>query len=243
MISSFFHTVVYQPMYNALAFIIGFVPGADVGIAVILLTIVVRLILFPLAFSATRTQMAMREIDPELKKLREELKDNKEELARKTMTLFREHKINPFASFLFLLIQLPIIIGLYAVFRIESSSLSFDQTILYPFVHAPEGASLIFLGLIDLAGKSILLALIVAATQFAYSRLMMPKAPQATGKAFQDDLSKSMHIQMRYVFPIVIGFIAYATNGVIALYFIVSNLFGIVQELVVKRHHGKRQGS
>jgi YidC/Oxa1 family membrane protein insertase len=230
-------------MYNALALIVSYVPGADVGIAVILLTVVVRLILFPLAYSATRTQMAMREIDPELKRIREELKENKEELAKKTMALFREHKINPFASIFFLLIQLPIIIGLYSVFYVEGKSFIFDPALLYSFVHAPEHVSLVFLNIIDLAGKSIILAVIVAATQFLYSRLMMPTAPQTTGKSFQDDLSRSMHLQMRYVFPIVIGVIAYATNGVIALYFVVSNLFGIMQELVVKRHHGERKGS
>ena len=93
---------------------------------------------------------------------------------------------------------------------------------------------MVFLGLIDLAGKSVLLAAIVVVTQFLYARLMMPSAPATTGKSFQDDLSKSMHLQMRYLFPIVLGVIAYATNGIIALYFIVSNLFGILQELVVR---------
>lgn len=243
--ASFFHTAIYQPIYNALAFIIGVVPGGDIGIAIILITILVRLVLFPLSLSAIKTQISMRAIDPELKKLREDLKDNKEELARRTMALFKENNINPFASFLLILIQLPIIIGLYLVLQHESKVVSFDPSLLYAFVHVPDQASLLFLGFVDLAGKSIVLAIIVAITQFIYARLMMPATPakDTSGKpaSFQDDLAKSMSLQMRYVFPVVIGVVAYAASSAIALYFLVGNLFSIGQELTIRRmHNGKR---
>ncbi|MES2134733.1 MAG: YidC/Oxa1 family membrane protein insertase [Patescibacteria group bacterium] len=243
--ASFFHTAVYQPIYNALAFIIGIVPGGDIGVAIIVITILVRFVLFPLSLTAIKTQISMRAIEPQLKALRDELKDNKEELARRTMALFKENNINPFASFLLILIQLPIIIGLYLVLQSETKVVSFDPSVLYSFVHAPEQASLLFLGLMDLTGKSILLALLVAVTQFIYARLMTPVAPpkNTSGKpaSFQDDLARSMHLQMRYVFPAVIGFVAYAASSAIALYFLVGNLFSIGQEILIRRmHHGKR---
>jgi YidC/Oxa1 family membrane protein insertase len=241
---SLFHTIVYQPIYNALAFAVGNIPGGDVGIAIVAVTLLVRLVLFPLSLAAIKTQIAMRKIDPQLKALRGELKDDKEALARRTMTLFKENKINPFASFLWVLIQLPIIIGLYLVLQSETKVVSFDPALLYSFVHAPGETSLVFLGILDLTGKSIFLALIVVTTQFIYARLMVPQAPPKSDlkepASFQDDLAKSMNLQMQYVFPLILGAVAYFASAAIALYFVVSNLFSIGQELAVRRLHGKR---
>jgi YidC/Oxa1 family membrane protein insertase len=239
----FFHVLIYQPIYNALAFILGLVPGGDVGIGIIAITILVRFILFPLSLSAIKTQMAMRKIDPELKALREAHKDDKETLGKKTMELFRENKVNPLAGFFLMLIQLPVIIGLYTVLRAEAQSTTFDTSALYSFVHAPEHVSLIFLGFLNLTGKSIVLAVIVGLTQFLYGRLLSPRtaptAPQVKG-SFQDDLSKSMQLQMQYGLPLILGVISYFASSAIALYFVTSNTFSILQELVVQRLHGKR---
>ncbi len=241
---SLFHDIVYQPIYNALALVIGIVPGGDMGIAIIVVTLLVRVILFPLSLASIRTQIVMREIDPELRRIRETHKDNREELARRTMALFKEKRVNPFAGFLFILIQLPIIIGLYMVLMSESAVVSFDSSLLYPFVVVPESASLMFLGVIDLAGKSLLLAALVGITQFLYARFMptppVSKSGTGTTPSFQDDFARSMHIQMRYVFPILMAGVAYFTSAAIALYFIVSNVFSIGQELLVRRIHGKR---
>jgi YidC/Oxa1 family membrane protein insertase len=236
-----FHTLIYQPIYNALALLIGFLPGGDVGLAIIAITVLVRLILSPLSLSAIRTQIAMRRIDPELKALQAAYKDDKETLGKKTMELFRENKVNPLASFFLILIQLPIIIGLYAVLRAETKGLSFDPSVLYSFVHAPAHASLLFLGFFDLAGKSLALAAVVAITQFIYAKLLSPSTPAAASKgSFQEDLSKSMQMQMQYALPVVLGVVAYFASSAIALYFVTSNTFSILQELVVQRIHGKR---
>ena len=233
-----FNSFIYQPLYNALAFLVSVVPGADVGIAIIILTIIIKLILFPLSFSAVKTQVAMKEIDPQLKQLRKDLANNKEELAKKTMALFKDKKVNPFASIFLILIQLPIILGLYFVFRSGGTGVAFDPSVLYSFVTAPMNASFTFLGFINLTGRSIVLALLVAVTQYFASKMMMPKAPESPDgeQSFKNDLAKSMHIQMRYVFPVVIGVIAYVISGAVALYFVVSNLFTIGQELYVKKH-------
>jgi YidC/Oxa1 family membrane protein insertase len=238
-----FTAVIYQPIYNALALILSVLPGSDVGIGIIVLTVLVRLVLFPLSWSAITTQMTMRELDPQLKALREKHKDNQELLAKETMALFKERKVNPFASFFLILVQLPIIIGLYTVLRTESHGIAFDPALLYSFIHAPSAPSTLFLGLVDLAGKSIVLAILVALTQFAFARLMTPPKPKTTSEgapSFQEDLQKSMGMQMLYIFPLVLGGIAYATSAAIALYFIVSNTFSIGQELVVRKLHAKR---
>lgn len=237
MIGNLFTTYIYEPIYNALVFLVGIVPGGDVGIAIILLTVLIKLVLFPLSHQAIKTQKVMREIDPELKKLREEYKENREELARQTMALFKDKKINPFASIFLILIQLPIVFGLYFVFFNEGANGGFDPATLYSFISIPEVYSFSFLGLIELTGKSLILALVVAISQFYLARLMMPKAPEVEEKAsLKSDFQRSMHLQMRYVFPVIIGLVAYFISAAVALYLATSNLFALLQELIVKRN-------
>lgn len=241
MILSFFHTVIYYPIYNALAAALSLIPGGDIGIAIILITVLVKLILFPLAVKASQTQHAMRMLEPKMKDLKEKYKDNSQELAKETMALYKEYKVNPFASVLLLLIQIPIILGLYWVI-IEEGKGNFDPSLLYSFVPVPGEVSHNFLGLIPIASGSIILSLIVAVTQFIQARLLMPTKPTATGKGFQDDLAQSMHLQMRYVFPVVIGVISYVGSAAVALYFITSNIFGIMQELIARARHRDTYG-
>lgn len=232
-----FTAFIYNPIYNALAFIVSTIPGGDVGIAIIILTVAIKFVLLPLSLKAVRTQNAMREIDPELKKIRKQFENNREELAKKTMALLKEKKVNPFASIFLIFIQIPIILGLYFVFSTEGAGGGFDPSILYSFVALPTNASFMFLGLIDLTGRNILLAVIVAVSQFYNARLMMPNAPEGNEGSLQHDLAKSMHLQMRYVLPIIMGAVAYFISAAIALYFAVSNLFQLFQELYVKRTH------
>jgi YidC/Oxa1 family membrane protein insertase len=236
-----FTTYIHEPIYNALVFLVGVVPGGDVGIAIILLTSIIKLILLPLSLGAIKSQVVMRELDPELKRLKVEFKGKQEELARRTMALFKEKKINPLSSIFALLIQIPIVIGLYNVFLHEGNGAIFDPAGLYSFVHLPLSESFLFLGVIDLTERSVSLALIVLVTQFIYSLMLTAKKPDpAEPKSFQADLQRSMHLQMRYVFPILMGGIAYAVSAAVALYFVVSNIFAIGQELAVKklRDHG-----
>lgn len=242
--TALFNATIYDPIYNVLAFLVGIIPGADVGVSIIVLTLLVRLILFPLSLSAIKSQISMSRIGPAVAEIREKYKDDKETLGKKTMELFRENKVNPFASILLVLIQLPIIIGLYAVLRVEAKQVSFNPALLYSFVHAPAHASVVFLGVLNLTDKSLVLAAIVALSQFIYAKLLKPsnqpvkKAGQAA--SFQDDFASSMQLQMQYVFPILMAGIAYFASSAIALYFVTSNIFSVLQELVVQRIHGKR---
>lgn len=243
MFSAFFHSVIYLPIYNALALFVSWMPSGDVGLAIILITVVVKVILFPLAVKASHTQVVMRSLEPQMRELRERHKDNAQELALKTMALYREFKVNPFASFFIILIQLPVIFGLYWVIWADSSSGVFDTALLYSWVTQPQVSSFTFLNLIPLGEGSVLLALLVAVTQYYLSQLMMPKAPEKTGKSFQDDLATSMHLQMRYVFPLLLGVISYVATAAIALYFLTSNIFGIMQEFAARRRHEVTHGN
>src|SRR5258708_39146433 len=136
MISTFFHAVFYNPIYNLLVALVAFIPGGDVGVAVIILTVLIRLILLPFSLSAARTQRAMRALEPKLAGLKEQHKDKKDELAVKTLELYRTEKVNPFASFLTVFIQIPVLLGLYWVFRYEPFT-AIDTMRLYAFTPVP----------------------------------------------------------------------------------------------------------
>ncbi len=242
MISNIYHTIVYQPLYNGLILLINLIPWVDAGIAVILFTIIIKLILFPLSKKAVTTQIQMKQIEPELQIIREQFKDDKQEQARKTMQLYKERGVRPFMSILLIFIQLPIIFALYRIFW-HSGLPTVNKELLYGFVGIPNYINMMFLGLIDISSKSIVLAVLVAISTFFQAKLMAPKTQQKTetqGKtntdSFKHDLARSMRVQMIYVFPIIAGFISYGISAAIALYWITSNLFTIGQELVLKRN-------
>lgn len=242
MFSFIWHTVFFDPIYNGLVFFIDTIPGGDIGIAIILLTIVVKVALLPLSLKAARTQRVMREVEPKLSAIKELHKNDRELLARETLKVYQEAGINPFASILLLFIQIPVVIALYlCVYSRTGISLpDINTSLLYSFIAAPETASMLFLGLIDIAAKSLPLALLAGITQFFQVHVSFPKLEtpvEGAKPSFKDDFARSMHMQMRYVMPVLITFFAYTASASVALYFIVSNVLGIAQEYVVRRSH------
>ena len=240
MILSFLKTIIYVPMYNGLILLMDALPFIDVGIAVILFTIIIKLLLFPLSKKAVKTQIEMKRIAPELEELKTAYKDDQQEYAKQMLALYKKHDINPFSSILLMLIQIPIIISLYYVFLKGLPVV--DVNILYSFVREPFFIDTNFLGLHDIStSKGVWLALAAAVSSFFQMRFSVP-IPEKKTKAresFKDDLARSMSIQMRYIFPIVIFFIAYNVIGVVALYWITSNIFTIGQEIYIRRHLSK----
>lgn len=233
--SGIFSTFFYQPLYNGLVFFVSAVPGGNVGIAIILLTIAVRIVLLPLSHKSVVSQAKMRTIAPHVEKIKEKHKDNKQEQARKTMELYKEHGINPFSGCLLVLIQLPVIFALYFVFFKGLPNL--DTDILYSFVHKPEIMSMMFLGIM-LSKKSLILALIAAVTQYYQIKLSIPALPPADKDAkpsFKDDFARSFNVQMRFMLPLIVFGVSYSISAAIALYWATSNLFSIAHELYVKR--------
>lgn len=242
MFTFIWHTFFFDPIYNSLVFFIDIVRGGDVGVAIILTVILVKALLLPISLKAAHTQIMMREIEPKMAEIKEKYKDQREEQARKMLELYQEAKVNPFSSIILLFIQIPIVIALYlAVYKGGGVTLpEINTALLYSFIPVPETANMIFLGMIDIAAKSMPLALIAGITQFIHSNLAMPKLPPRDPNAapnFKEDLSRSMNIQMRYVMPTIIFIAAYSISAAIALYFTISNITMIAQEYVV-RHKG-----
>lgn len=234
--SGFFATFFYQPIYNGLVFLISVVPGHNVGVSIITLTILVRSALLPLAHKSVVSQAKMRAITPHIEKLKEKHKDNKQEQAVKMMALYKEHGINPFSGLVLVLVQLPVIFALYFVFFKGLPHLNSD--ILYSFVHL-DIPNMNFLGL-DLTKKSALLAALAAIAQFFQIKLSVPpitvkEIKNGEKPSFKDEFAKSFNLQMRYILPLVVFGIGYSISSAIALYWATSNLFSIGHELYVKR--------
>src|SRR3989344_5746603 len=149
MIKAFFKTVFYKPLYNGLIFLIDILPGIDLGVAIILFTILVRLILFPLSRQSVKTQLKMRQIEPLIAASKEKHKNSRDEQARDRLRFYKENDHHPLSGVLLMLIQLPILISLYVVFSVSGLP-TVHPELLYSFVKMPENISVIFLGFIDL---------------------------------------------------------------------------------------------
>lgn len=237
MFSSLFSALIYDPLYNGLIYLVDVVPAHDVGIAVVILTVVVKVILFPLSKQAIRTQAAMRTISPEIEEIKKRLKDKQEEQARAIFALYRERGVRPFSSFLLIFIQLPILIGLYWVFW-KGGLPSVDMSLLYSFVPVPETVNMEFLSFLNMSERSVVLAMLTALTQFTYTRLSMgPRQPRPAeaSPSFSGDMARSLDLQMRYILPLFIGGIALTLASAVALYWTTSNIFMILQELAMGR--------
>jgi YidC/Oxa1 family membrane protein insertase len=241
MFSNIWHTFFFDPVYNILVFFIDVFPGGDVGLAIIATVVFVKFVILPLSIKAAKTQKVIREIEPKLAEIKEKFKDKREEQALAIMNLYKEAGINPLSSIVLIFIQLPIFIALYlSVSSGGGVALpAINTDLLYSFIPNPEIASMNFLGVFDITSRSIVLALLAGVTQFFQVKMVMPPlAPKDKNAApsFKDDFARNMQLQMRYVMPVIIFFVAYALTSVIALYFVVSNLVAILQEFYVKKH-------
>lgn len=217
-------TLIYEPLYNALLYISSIVPGADIGIGVVILTLIVRIILLPLSKKMIRGQFMMRKLEPKIKAIKDK-KLSKEEESRAIFALYKEEKINPFSGCLLLLIQLPILLALYRVF---AGSLIQPEHI-YSFVSS-DGLNPLFLGLIDISKAFLPFAILSGIVQ-SIQAFLTPNPAPSTDQSFQAQLAKSMSFQTRYILPLLIIFFASKLSAAVALYWIVGGLFSIGQEI------------
>jgi YidC/Oxa1 family membrane protein insertase len=230
---SAFNAVLYQPFFNALIALYAFMPGHDFGIAVIVLTVLIKFALYPLGTQTIRSQKALATLQPKIKEIQERFKNDKEAQAKASMELYKKEGINPFSGCLPILIQLPILIGLYQVFfrGFGAEQLSF----LYSFLPNPGQIDTTFLGFLDLAKSSSVLAVLTGIVQFIQTKTST-FSPNKPGS--KNDLSAMMQKQMLFLMPVFTIFILWRLPSAIALYWITSTLFTIVQQyIILKKQH------
>jgi YidC/Oxa1 family membrane protein insertase len=159
-------------------------------------------------------------------------------MGKAMMNLYKEHKVNPFSSCLPLLIQLPF---LWAVFRVFRDGVENNLSLVYPFIETPESIQSMWLG-INLAERSIVLALLAGAAQFWQAKMMMAKKPEIKTKGSKDEgMAAIMSKQMVYFMPVITVFIGLSLPGGLTLYWFLITLLTALQQLVVFKQKEKNK--
>ena len=223
-----FNLILYRPLFNALVFLYQVLPGHDFGLAVIALTVLIRILLYPVMLQSIKSQKQLQEIQPELKEIQNKFKGDKEKLSRAMMELYQKKKVNPFGGCLPLLVQLPILIALYRVFwhGLQPEQLSF----LYSFIPSPGIIDPHFFGLINLSQPNLILAFIAGAAQYFQMKMIMPKTKKAGGQ-----FSQMMQKQMLYFLPVFTVLILWRLPSAIGVYWVITALFSIFQQRLIYR--------
>jgi len=236
-------TFLYQPIYNSLIYLISIVPNYNLGLAIILLTIILRSILFIPSQRGLESQKKLQELQPKIKKLQEKYKNNQEKIAQETFALYKEYKVNPFGSCLPLLLQLPILIALFYVIR---TGLNPDNVYLLYQPLKGFDLSIIdsnFFGLLNLQERNIfVLPLIVASLQYFQLKLSMAikskKKEEPTKNNKKNGKGNEMQMAsktMVYIMPVMIALFTASVPAGVGLYWGTSTTFGILQQLYVNK--------
>ena len=229
-----FNLILYQPLFNALILLYSYLPGHDFGIAVIVLTILIKFILYPLGAQGIRSQKAMSDLQPKLKELQEKFKNDKEKQSKAVMEFYKQEKINPLSGCLPMILQLPILIALFQVFwkGFGQEQLKF----LYGFAPNPGQIDAVFLGMINLAEASVVLAVLTGIMQFFQTKMLSSQqktAPHQKRGGGAPDFSSMMQKQMLYFFPLFTVFILWRLPSAVALYWLTTTLFTIGQQYIM----------
>jgi YidC/Oxa1 family membrane protein insertase len=241
--SNIFDTIFVQPLYNGFIYLIGIMPGGDVGFAIIVLTLIIRGIFYPAFAAQIRTTMGMQAIQGELDEINKKYKDNPEERGRRSLELFKTNKISPLAGFASILIQLPIFIALYFTF-FHTTLPQINTAFLYPFVVAPSAVNINFLGILDLTLiHNVLLALIVGGLQYLVMYFSLGRTGKAGSKPLSPEKMAAQKMQQRmmlYVLPGVIAAITYTLPAAVGLYFAAGSIISLGQEWLIRRELVKK---
>lgn len=236
-----FNAVLYQPIYNLLIFLYTLLWN-DLGLAIIALTVLIKLVFIPLSKKQIQSQKELQKVQPEIKKIQEQYKNDKETQSRKMMELYKEHKINPAAGCLPLIVQAVVFITMYRIIRALTQTDNFQVHLdnLYSFVQHPEHVEKMFMGFLDLSTRSIPLAVVTAGLQYYQIKMMQKKnekkdeaKPQSDSKT--PDIANVMQKQMLIIIPMMVLFTGISFPSGMILYWFVSTLFSIVQQWFVMK--------
>lgn len=248
---SFFNEILIWPITNllvAIYHVLNFVhmPYA-LGFSIIVLTIVIRIILYPLTNSQLKASRKMQELNPHISKLKEKHKNDAKTLQQETMKLYKEHGVNPAAGCLPVIIQLPIIWALYSVLQqiVNPNSgevlKNINQIVYFGSLKLTHAWDPSFFGLplgqnpaelMKTLGVIVLLVpIITAILQYIQSKMMFVAVPKKdNGEKKQEDFATTFQTQAMYIFPLMIGFFSYTFPIGLSLYWNTFTVFGIIQQ-------------
>lgn len=225
-----YHLIFYKPILNALIGLYNVIPGHDMGIAIILLTIAVRVLLLPLTLQMLRSQRAMQTLQPKIKAIQAQYKDDKARQSKELMALYSAEKVNPLASCLPLLLQLPIFIALYQAMVNGLKGQGLDG--LYSFVSNPGTINTLGFGFLDLSAKNWIVAVLAGITQWYQARQLTKLNPSPKGipGAKDEAMLSMMNKQMQYMMPVMTIVIGVGLPAGLVLYWLVTNLLTVLQQ-------------
>lgn len=247
-ITKIFRTFITRPFLNFLIFIASLLPGYSLGAAIIILTIIVKLLLFFPTQHALEGQKRMQAVQPKLEEVKRKFKDDPQRFHQETMKIWKEYKVNPLQSCLPMLIQFPILIGLFFVIR-DGSVLELSRHLIYePYQDLPWTFGTNFLGLDLLKPNIYFMPPLLVALQFTQMKLSFAISKRKKEKekvidvgkkkekkkepASQQEMQQKM---MLYGLPLLIGVFAIQFPAAVSLYWGISTVFAIGQQLVVNR--------
>lgn len=228
-----FNTILYQPLFNALILLYVYLPGHDFGLAVIILTLIIKAVLLPSSVAAIKSQLSLAKMQPKIQAIQEKYKSDKAKQSQAMMEIYKTEKVNPFSGCLPLLLQLPILIALYQVFLKGFSSEILRQT-LYGFVPDPGMIVPTFLGVLNLAEPNIYLAILAGVLQ--YVQIKLSTKQQARQKAAKGPLANVQN-QMLYFFPVLAVIIIWKLGAIVGLYWVATTIFAIAEQVFVYRKY------
>ncbi len=231
----FFTALLYRPLYNLLIALVALMPHHDFGLAILAITIVIRLILHPFSAVALRSQRLMQQLQPKLTELKEKHKDDKQAFTQATMELYKNNKVSPFSSCLPLLLQLPVLLALYWVLRAGLKEV--DPTMLYHFTPYPKMFSSLAFGFLDLNKVSYVIAVLAGAAQFVQTKMLQVPPPLVNTNGSKDEqMMVNMNKQMLYLMPVMTIIIGIKLPAGLTLYWLFSTLLTAAQQWYIFRN-------
>lgn len=252
-------TFLTQPIINFLTAVHGFFPALDLGLAIILLTVIIKAILFPLNWKSIKAQKKMNDIQKKSNEIKARITD-KNEQTMEIMKLYKQEKVNPLSSCLPLILQLFVLIGLITAlngYMIEKIKINGQmvplENALYKDVSfiKPENVKLEkkAFGFLDLTQKAIdknntsknhlasaigvIFAIISGLLQYVQTKMMTPKTVKSAIKSKEDELASAMNKQMLYMFPALTIWLGLSFPMGLTLYWIISSVLSILQQYII----------
>lgn len=234
-----YNTILFTPLYNALIFLYGYLP--DMGVAIIVLTVIIRLATWPLSRKSIASQQEMQKLQPKMDEIKAKYKNDQQRQSTEMMKLYKEHKVNPLSSCLPMLLPIIVLIVLSRVFFTGLTDATHLNT-LYSFVPRPEHINLTMFGGINVTKPNAVFAVLAGLSQFlvAYTLSKRTKTQQTTKATTQAGVAQVMQTQMMYVMPVVTVFVGFTLPSALSLYWLVSNLLQALQQWLLARSAAKK---
>ncbi len=230
----FFKVILYKPFFNLLVLFYNIIPGHDLGISIIFLTLSIKLLLLPLSAKAVRGQKELKQLEPKLNEIKKKYAEDKEKQTKAIMNLYKENKVNPFSSCLPLLIQLPILIAVFQVFKTGLTDVNLP---VYSFIHNPGAFNTLGFGFLALSTPNIFLAAITGIAQYIQTSMLsstnLPKSVSKKEEAKDENMMTAMNKQMKFMMPIMTIVIGSTLPSGLMIYWLTGIVFAILEQKII----------